>query len=228
MLTEKHTIHPRSLIKDSLIHCLDSMSKIIATNNHQMPMQPINNGLSTGDWIAIIIFILGVIGTGFALVWKAGNIGGKIIEKMTNISETLTEIKKDTFKIPILEIQVTTMWSRMYSENKSPVVLNATGVKILEDSGIKKIVEEKYDLIKDYVEKEKNPKNAYEVQEAVKEAVSALRNDASLVNRIEDGAYKSGTDVFAVLFIGAIYIRDRVLTDLGYDIGDIDRHSPAN
>jgi hypothetical protein len=56
--------------------------------------------------------------------------------------------------------------------------------------------------------------------------VGQLGQDVALRNDLEQGAFESGSSVTTVLFVGAIYIRDRVLKELGLRPEDINTHDP--
>jgi hypothetical protein len=92
----------------------------------------------------------------------------------------------------------------------SPRVLTKKGERILNESGIKDIVEDKLTEIIAAV-KDGHPENEYRAEQHIIEYVRKLAKDTSLKEQIEKGAFNSGTTVDVVLFVGAIYIRDQVL-----------------
>lgn len=167
--------------------------------------------LSSDNWIAIAGIVITIVGGLVFLIFRSGT----VVEKINNVETRLSKV----------EIRLDGLWERYFSVNKSPVQLNDNGLKVLEDSGIKKIVEDRFKIIVDKV-KEKNPQNAYQAQEFVKNIVEDFKNDISLKNILENGAFKSGVDVFTILFVGAIYIRDKVLIQVGFNIDDIDKFQP--
>lgn len=101
-------------------------------------------------------------------------------------------------------------------EGQSPRALTPKGERILNDSGIKELVDAKLgDIISEV--KKKKPDNEYRIEQGVIESVRNLSNDATLKDTIEEGAFNSGTTVDVVLFVGAIYIRDQVIAALKQD-----------
>ena len=132
-----------------------------------------------------------------------------------NLTSTFKDMKTQVDKIPNLEIKFELLWENKLSNSKSPRVLNEFGLQVLASSGIAKIVEQKYRLILDKVISKK-PENAYQVQEYVKATTADFINLPELKNELEIGAFNAGVDVYAVLFVGALYIRDRILKDLGF------------
>lgn len=100
------------------------------------------------------------------------------------------------------------------TEAHSPRQLSDEGRRILRESKIDQIVNEHFDQIVDIV-RSNDPDNAYQVEQFVVEAVQVIGDDSELRPRIEEGAFQSGSLVVTVLYVGAIYIRDRVLAELG-------------
>ena len=129
-------------------------------------------------------------------------------------------------KIPDIEVKVTELWKFRMAKNESPLVLNDKGITILNESEIKQIVDIKYQDILNKV-KSINPPNAYQAQETVVVVVKDLISDPGLRNKIEAGAYKSGVDVETVLFVGALYVRDKILLELNLIPANIDKDDPS-
>lgn len=147
------------------------------------------------------------------------NIGDKIdnsiIPSLTTISSGVSYLQGKMDKLSTSSV----------TSSQSPVVLNDKGKKILIDSGIDKIIENNYNDIITNI-KSKNPINAYEAQELIINVVKDLINNTSLKNAIEIGAFSCGSDVQTVLYVGAINIRDKILTELNLYPKDIDTHDP--
>jgi hypothetical protein len=111
------------------------------------------------------------------------------------------------------------------ARSNSPRTLSDDGIKVLNNSGINAIVDDKYNFIVKQVKKIK-PENPYQAELAVLDVVSHLVDDPVLKDAVEEGAFKSGYFVPSVLFVGGLYIRNRVLKELGFSVGDIDKHDP--
>ena len=65
-------------------------------------------------------------------------------------------------------------------------------------------------------------------EKAVLEAVDSLIDNETVKDAIEEGAFNSGYSVGSVLFVGGLYIRDRVLEHLEFNVKEIDKHDPEN
>jgi hypothetical protein len=111
------------------------------------------------------------------------------------------------------------------TEAHSPRKLNVEGERILNESGVRKVVEERLDALLNEVQA-RQPANAYQVERYLVEAVQHLYNDEEVKESLEEGAFASGTNVFTMLYVGAIFIRDRILSELGMSPEDIDKHDP--
>lgn len=108
------------------------------------------------------------------------------------------------------------------SRANSPIRLNESGTRILKQSKIADVIQEKYKSIVEQV-KAKDPQNAYQTQEVLFDVVAGLGKDETLIEKLENGAFLSGSDVSTVLYAGAIDIRDQVVKDMGYMMWDIDK-----
>lgn len=104
------------------------------------------------------------------------------------------------------------------SQSNSPRVLNDFGWHLVQASGIGSIVEENREKIYRSV-LQKEPTNAYRAEQAVIEAVQELASDPQLVDNIENGSYNSGHSKHVVLFAGALYIRDKILSQFNFNPG---------
>lgn len=171
--------------------------------------------MTHGDWIALAVLVASILGTFLVLVFKIGGLH-TIIVKM----EPLVD------KIPAMEVKVTELWRFRMANNDSPMVLNDKGLIILKESGINELVDLNYHAILSKV-RNLSPPNAYQAQETIVMVVKELINDPILKNNIEAGAYKSGVDVETVLFVGALYIRDKILQELNLIPANIDNDDPS-
>lgn len=113
------------------------------------------------------------------------------------------------------------------SEAHSPRQLNDVGKKVLDDSGINSVVDDKFDYIVKKV-RERNPENAYQAEQTILDTVEHLIDDPAIKDAVENGAFQSGQPIAAVLYVGGLYIRDRILKELGLEVKDIDIHDPKS
>lgn len=96
------------------------------------------------------------------------------------------------------------------TESNSPRQLTDKGMKILNESGIKEIVDSKLSEIITAIQ-ERKPSNDYQVEQYVIDEVQKIGLDTTYKEKLEEGAFNSGSGLAVVLLVGAIYIRDQVL-----------------
>jgi hypothetical protein len=107
------------------------------------------------------------------------------------------------------------LWHAHLAKSNSPITLNEAGLRALETSNIREFAEQAYAEIFARV-KAKNPQNAYQAQEALISIVTSYQNDEEYKLKLQEDAYAVGHDVDSLLFVGAMAIRDRVISDLGF------------
>lgn len=174
-------------------------------------------------WAIKKIFKLGQFHHRFTALEKA--VDEEIKPALETLKKTIEDVGKDLGnRIDNLMLNNT---SDKVTVSKSPRQLNDSGKRILTQSGIGEIVNSKFDALVDRVKAQK-PQNAYQGEELILSAVEGLRSESELKNKIEDGAYKSGDSVETVLFVGGIYIRDKILEKLDLKPEDIDTTKPKD
>lgn len=177
--------------------------------------------LATADWIGIVGLAVMVIGAIIVLIFQAGG----IYNSVNGLKAEFASLKANVDKIPAMEVKVDEMWRFKTTVSASPMVLNDYGKKILKDSEIEKITDKYYADILVKV-KALNPKNPFQAQEILIDVVKALGNDPDCQILLQDSAFKSGTNTDTVLFVAAINIRDKIISELGFSKDDIDKHDP--
>lgn len=162
--------------------------------------------------LSIIAVLLGGIGY---LIKRILDRTDKITEDIADMKpkiETLWELRED---IADMKSKTDILWELRFASNKSPLALNETGKRVFEVSGIKEIVDEAAPRLLGAL-KEKNPKNAYQLQECAKEVMLGLKQNPEIVSRLEEGAFNAGVDVDTVLFVGSLYFRDLILPEFQF------------
>lgn len=99
------------------------------------------------------------------------------------------------------------------------LTLNARGQAIVLDSVVYRVILANYKKLLALVDAD-NPKSAYLIQELIPRKIKKLiAEDDSLLlkNCIEDELFHKGTDYDQLYLCVGIQIRDRILSDLGYD-----------
>lgn len=163
---------------------------------------------------------------------KVGNIVATII--LGDVKDKITETRKDVEYIrkeldedikPTLkdvEKKVVVLWEERLATQHSPMKLNKKGEDVLEKSGIKKFVDDNFSEFFNNI-KEKNPANAYQVQEIAKQVVFDVKKDQAMIQKLQVGAYNTGVDVDSVLLVGSLYLRDLVLSKFNFKLEDVDK-----
>jgi hypothetical protein len=183
--------------------------------------------LTASEWIAIWgiaggIFI-SVIGSAIFLIFRTG----RIVEAIASMQETLKDVPKIKYSFGQMTVKVDTLWRNHLSKSNSPVILNEIGIKVLESSKISEFTDFYYVEILEKV-KGKNPLNPYQAQESLIQIVSEYQNMEECKLKLQEAAFNSGYDINSVLYVAAINIRDKIISDLGFKVEDIDKHDPKN
>lgn len=121
------------------------------------------------------------------------------------------------------EEKVDMLWRNKAAPASSPRQLNEYGRKILAQSGIKEIIDQKRAKLLVLL-KGKGLTNAYDAEQEVFSLVEKLPEyDPALIDILKTGAYNMGTNVDMLLFVGGIYFRDLVFPELGFNVDGVDR-----
>lgn len=153
---------------------------------------------------------------------------GRKLEKLETIEKDLKEninpdLKSIRERFGVVEDRVETLWKDKLAPAHSPRQLNDNGNRILNESGIKDIVDEKKDILIDLV-KAKGAKNAYDSEKAIEETMFELPlHCPDITDKLKNGAFKMGADINALLFVGSIYLRNQIFSDLGFSLTDLDK-----
>lgn len=139
----------------------------------------------------------------------------RILDQTDSIGSDVSDMK------PKLEI----LWKDKLAPSSSPRQLNERGSSILEVSGINEIVNQKKDRLFQII-KEKNPKNPYDAENVITKVMEDLPEHCpDMIDQLKQGAFKAGTDIQTVLFVGSVYLRNLIFEDLGFSLEDLDKSS---
>lgn len=137
--------------------------------------------------------------------------------------QILDDLKGIRGRFDVVESRVGDLWADRLAPAHSPRQLNDRGSKVLEESGIKSVVDGKKDELLRMV-KEKNPTNAYDAETAITEVMEQLpKSFPDIVPILKQGAFRVGADIDAVLFVGSIYLRNLIFKELGFTLDDLDK-----
>jgi len=156
--------------------------------------------MNTEFFLSIIAILLGTIGYFIK----------RILDKTDKIGDDVADIKP---KVKIL-------WELQFAGGKSPLTLNEKGKDILNKSGVKELVDRRLIQLIESI-REKNPKNAYQVQEFAKEVMFNIKSNPEILPNLQKGAFDTGVDVDSVLFVGSLYLRDLALPKFNCRLEDI-------
>lgn len=147
------------------------------------------------------------------LVGIVGYFIKRILDKTETIGVDVADIKP---KVDIL-------WKDKYAPATSPRQLNERGQKILNESGIKEVIENKKNTLLEII-KSKGAKNAYDAEQVVLSVVEKLPEHCpDVIDQLKTGAFKTGANVDTVLLVGGLYLRDLIFPELGFSVEDLDK-----
>ncbi len=181
--------------------------------------------METSNIIAIVAIVVSVLGALFWLIHRSGVLVTNVDTIKTDVGDIKTQVNSLGEKTAVLVDRVSVLWEGRFSHSNSPRALNDYGKKILAESGIKVLIDSHYDVILSEV-RSLNPKNAYQAEKNIIAVVEATLKAPSLIPALEDGAFNSGSDIDTLLLVGAINIRERILSEINFRVSDI--NSPAH
>lgn len=161
--------------------------------------------------------------------WLSAVLLGNTRELIARIDERTEHIQKDLDdirpKVNDIYPKVDILWKDRVAPSHSPRQLNDQGNKILNESGIKEIIEEKKSYLFNLV-KTKGSGNAYDAEQEVLSIVEKLPEHCpDVIDRLKTGAFNTGSSIDVVLLVGGIYFRNLVFSDLGFSVEQIDHES---
>jgi hypothetical protein len=162
-----------------------------------------------------------------AIVLAAGVAWGTLKTKVGQLDKDVAEIKQDTKKFAKDMAVVKTIVQKEaqdgYAVANSPRRLTERGANLLENSGIKELIDaNRADILVEI--KQKAPKTAYDAEICVMNVIeNFFRNNEALNNALKEKTFALGENIEIVYFVGGIYFRDIALPEIGFKINDIDK-----
>jgi hypothetical protein len=152
-----------------------------------------------------------------ALLAVIGYFVKQILDRTLTIGDDVSDMKP----------KVNILWQDKFAPASSPRKLNERGASVLQESGIKEIIDDKrQDLLA--AVRGVATKNAYDAEMAILATVQDIPEQyPELLERIKNGAFKTGTSIETILFVGGLYLRDLIFPELGFSLDEVDRHEPA-
>lgn len=161
-------------------------------------------------------YFLGIMAGLVAVAWYSNGRFTALETSMTWVKEKLGELKlaNDNAQNPAFGA-------------KSPVNLNATGEKWIEESGLKEYIDKNREYFLGIC-KDKKETNPYEVQDYIFKLFDELKFDPAFEDKLKKFAFEKGTTMGILRRIGGIYLRNLCLESFGMSKDDIDKHSPES
>lgn len=126
------------------------------------------------------------------------------------------QVPSITRRLNNVEEKVDDLWVIAKAASASPIRLNESGEKLLRQSTIPQMMDQRYYEILAEV-KGTNPTNRYWAQKNLMVVVHRLKEDPETLSWLEATAYEGGVSVNTVLLVAAIYLRDKIIADLGFE-----------
>ena len=166
------------------------------------------------------IYFLGIMGALIGIAWYSGG-------RFTKIETDVEWIKKDIdwIKGLLKDLKIITDNKNIEAfEKGSPIELTSKGEKFLEESGLKKYIN---DRTEDFILKCKSAKDiytAYDIQEYVFNLMDEWKFDIEFEKKLKNYSFKEGMELDIMRRIGGIYLRNICLSKMNLDKQDIDKH----
>lgn len=164
------------------------------------------------DWV----YFLGIMGGLIGIAWYTNGRFTKIETSMEWMKTILRDLKTDVDNK-----------NNPAFATASPVNLNPTGEKWLQESGLKAYMDANKSQLMAACSDKKNT-NPYEVQKQTFKIMDEHSFDSYIENRLKEYAYKKGTSMLVIRRVAGIYLRNLCLADFKMNHEDIDKHDPGN
>ena len=161
------------------------------------------------------IYFLGLISGLVLLAWKGGG-------RFSGIETSITWIKESLIKLEGRIGNLEGRFDKSFS-TQSPISLLQRGKDILENSGLKKYIDDNESMLLEQCKSEKAMSNPYDIQESVFKFLDEIIFPIDLENNIKTTAFNFGASLDVVRRIAGIYFRDICLSKLGFKPEDLDK-----
>lgn len=105
----------------------------------------------------------------------------------------------------------------------SPVSLTEKGEKMLVESGLKKFIDDDFDILFGNCTSDKCVKTAYDIQIYSLNFFEKYKFSTEMENKLKESAFNSGVSMDVVRRIAGLYFRDKCLEKLKMDKKDLDK-----
>lgn len=160
---------------------------------------------------------------------------GHLKESQATLSGSIDSIKEHVISIKgdlkMLDAKIASLATeRMPFQSHSPISLTDWGKEMARGMEAEKAIAESWEsLILPALKKDLAEKNPYDIQQYCMEKPAVYPErffSPQAVDDIKMYAFKSGRSLFECLQVAGLIIRDKFLEHIGFDISEIDKHTP--
>ena len=166
------------------------------------------------QYILSPIVVFAILGLIVVRVFKLGEFKEKISKTLDEVKDLDKDVKKLLSYVDIIRTHLVTkggLDANLFAST-SPLKLLEKGIKLLEDSGFKKIYKDNKNWLIDEVEKY-GVKTLADIDEASSKVMEKYRDNNKLAN-FKEIAIQNGVSLDVLLRVFAIYLRDEAAKEL--------------
>jgi len=155
-------------------------------------------------------------------IYKALGLMTSLILGAWYLSHRLTKVET---KVDGFDTRLTNLNGRMDNafSGASPLALLPKGNLILEDSGLKKYIDENREELLVQCKQKSSMNNPYDIQESAFKFFDGLEFKKEFETTLKSSAFKHGVSMDTIRRIGGIYFRDVCLNNSGFKLEDLDK-----
>lgn len=178
-----------------------------------------------------VFVLIAILALAFWAIYKIA----KMITLFNGFKEERTEIKTDLTDIKNNVAKTTATVDLLYQshlstvKSHSPLSLTEKGKEISDALKLEEKVANHWSEIKNKIE-EKNPSNPYDIQTAslgmARDCFEAIFTNEER-NEIKQHAFKIGLNILEFFPIIGIIARDKLLSERGINLSEVDKHNPT-
>ncbi len=154
-------------------------------------------------------------------IWKALGLVAGVVVGAWYAGSRFTKVET---KVEGFETRLTGLEGRLDKAfaSSSPVALLPKGQVMLEDSGLKKYVDDRKEELLSMCRNKNEMKNAYDIQEAAFQFFDQF-NFGDFENELKKSAYRHGVSIETIRRVAGIYFRDICLAAHNFKPEDLDQ-----
>ncbi|OHA70732.1 MAG: hypothetical protein A3F15_00125 [Candidatus Wildermuthbacteria bacterium RIFCSPHIGHO2_12_FULL_40_12] len=155
-------------------------------------------------------------------IYKALGLIVSLVAGAWYLSHRLTKVET---KVDGFDTRLTNLNGRMDNafSGTSPLSLLPKGQIIIEDSGLRKYIDENKDKLLSQCKQKSSMTNPYDIQESAFKFFDSLEFENEFESTLKSSAFKHGVSLDTIRRIGGIYFRDICLNASGFKLEDLDK-----